>query len=89
MSTTLTIRNLDEAVKQRLRVRAAYNKRSMEAEAREILATCLADGQGALADKETAMTERMKRIESVVGIWKGNLNGKTTDEIMQELRGDD
>lgn len=89
VSTTLTIRNLDEAVKQRLRVRAAYNKRSMEAEAREILATCLADGQGTLADKETAMTERMKRIESVVGTWKGHLNGKTTDEIMQELRGDD
>lgn len=89
MRTTLTIRNLDETVKQRLRIRAAYNKRSMEAEAREILATCLADGQGPLVDKETAMAERMKRIESVVGTWKGQLNGKTTDEIMQELRGDD
>lgn len=89
MSTTLTIRNLDEAVKQRLRMRAAYNKRSMEAEAREILATSLADGVESLVDKETAIAARMKRIESVVGIWKDQMNGKTTDEIMQELRGDD
>ena len=89
MSTTLTIRNLDEAVKQRLRMRAACNKRSMEAEAREILATSLADGVEPLVDKETAIAARMKRIESVVGIWKDQMNGKTTDEIMQELRGDD
>ncbi len=33
----LTIRNLDETTKARLRVRAAHNGRSMEAEAREIL----------------------------------------------------
>lgn len=33
----LTIRNLDEGVKQRLRERAARNKRSMEAEVRAIL----------------------------------------------------
>jgi plasmid stability protein len=33
----LTIRSLDEDVKERLRVRAAKNQRSMEAEAREIL----------------------------------------------------
>jgi len=34
---TLTIRNLDEKVKSRLRVRAARHGRSMEEEAREIL----------------------------------------------------
>jgi antitoxin FitA len=34
---TLTIRNLDAAVKERLRVRAAEHGHSMEAEAREIL----------------------------------------------------
>ena len=34
----LNIRNLDETVKQRLQVRAARHGRSMEAEAREILA---------------------------------------------------
>ena len=34
---TLTIRNVDAAVKERLRVRAAQHGRSMEAEARSIL----------------------------------------------------
>ena len=34
---TITIRGLDEAVKRRLRVRAARHGRSMEEEAREIL----------------------------------------------------
>lgn len=36
-NSTLTVRNLDDAVKGRLRVRAAENGRSMEAEARAIL----------------------------------------------------
>jgi antitoxin FitA len=34
---TIVIRNLDENVKRRLKVRAARNGRSMEAEARELL----------------------------------------------------
>lgn len=38
---TLTIRDLDESVKSRLRVRAAHHGRSMEAEARDILGTVL------------------------------------------------
>jgi plasmid stability protein len=40
---TITVRNLDEAVKARLRIRAAENGRSMEAEAREILRAALLD----------------------------------------------
>jgi antitoxin FitA len=40
---TLTIRNLDQAVKERLRVRAAEHGRSMEAEARRILQTALTE----------------------------------------------
>ena len=40
---TLVIRDLDEAVKTRLRVRAAHNGRSMEAEARAILGAALAE----------------------------------------------
>lgn len=38
---TLTVRNLDDDLKARLRVRAAQNGRSMEAEAREILRASL------------------------------------------------
>ena len=43
--STMTIRNLDPALKERLRVRAAEHGHSMEAEARRILQTSLyADG---------------------------------------------
>jgi len=38
---TLTIRNLDPAIKERLRIRAAEHGHSMEAEARRILQTTL------------------------------------------------
>lgn len=38
---TMTIRNLDDEVKARLRVRAAQHGRSMEEEARNILRTAL------------------------------------------------
>lgn len=41
--STLTIRNVDEELKQRLRVRAAQHGRSMEAEVRAILHESLAD----------------------------------------------
>jgi plasmid stability protein len=44
MPSTLTVRNLDDEVKARLRIRAAQNGRSMEAEARSILAAGLLDG---------------------------------------------
>jgi len=40
---TLTIRNVDEKVKRRLQVRAALNGRSMEAEARAIIAALVED----------------------------------------------
>ena len=43
---SLTIRNLDDKVKARLRVRAARNGRSMEDEVREILRTALAERDG-------------------------------------------
>lgn len=41
--STLTVRNLDDDLKARLRVRAAQHGRSMEAEVREILRESLAD----------------------------------------------
>ena len=39
---TLTIRNVDAGIKERLRVRAAQHGRSMEAEARSILSEAVA-----------------------------------------------
>ena len=41
--TSITIRNLDEPLKRRLRVRAAGNNRSMEEEARDILRCVLSE----------------------------------------------
>jgi antitoxin FitA len=44
--SVLTVRNLDDDLKTRLRVRAAQHGRSMEAEAREILRESLEGEQG-------------------------------------------
>jgi plasmid stability protein len=44
--SVLTVRNLDDDLKTRLRVRAAQHGRSMEAEAREILRESLDDPHG-------------------------------------------
>lgn len=44
MGSTLMIRNLDDDVKARLRVRAATQGRSMAAEVRAILAEAVSDG---------------------------------------------
>lgn len=52
---TLTVRDLDDALKARLRVRAAGNGRSMEAEARAILRAALA----ALPDR--GLASRIRR----------------------------
>ena len=55
---TLTIRNVDAAVKERLRVRAARHGRSMEAEAR----TILSDAVAAEPDKsEPNLAEAIRR----------------------------
>ena len=42
---SITIRNLDDSVKTRLRVRAAEHHRSMEEEARLILREAVSDGK--------------------------------------------
>ncbi len=43
MASTITVRNLDDDVKAKLRVRAAENGRSMEAEVRAILRSSVAE----------------------------------------------
>ena len=47
---SITIRNLDDDVKTRLRVRAAGHRRSMEEEVRVILRDAVNDGQDGLRD---------------------------------------
>lgn len=50
---TIVVRNLDEGVKQRLRVRAAKHGRSMEAEVRSILEESVREENFAVAIIET------------------------------------
>ena len=87
MSTTLTIRNLDEDVKRKLRLRAASNQTSMEAEARAIIARAVNEPE-TIAPPRTP-EEMRARLEAVRGIWKDRAGGRSTDEVMRELRGDD
>ncbi len=90
ISTTLTIRNLDEPVKQKLRMQAASHGRSMEAEARAILTLAVQDKKpelpaplaAALAADDTPAPSPFAHLR---GIWKGRMS---TDEIMQITRGE-
>lgn len=86
MSTTLTIRNLAEPVKQKLRMRAARHGRSMEAEAREILAHVVEEPNDATTGSLTQQQRMIQALDSLSGIWKGR---GSTDEMMRELRGED
>jgi antitoxin FitA len=55
---TLTIRQLDEKTKTRLRVRAAHHGRSMEEEAREILRSVLSASRPGKANLADAIRRR-------------------------------
>jgi antitoxin FitA len=55
--TTLTIRNVEPALKERLRMRAARNGRSMEAELRHILSTTI----GGESNREVNLAEAIRR----------------------------
>jgi plasmid stability protein len=71
---TLTIRKLDDAVYQRLKDQARHNQRSIEAEARVILAA------GAKLDREAVIREMDEIRRSLEGKFKGD----TTAWIREE-----
>ena len=81
----MTIRNLDESVKQKLRVQAATHQRSMEAEAREILARAVQAGGSADAAPADPGAGVRGRFGHLQGIWKGRMS---TDEAMEITRGE-
>jgi plasmid stability protein len=84
---TITIRNLDEQVKRRLRVIAAEHGRSMEAEARAILTreTMGPKQSGRPANYDTSDEMPPSVCDDVRGTWKGRMR---TDEIMTITRGE-
>lgn len=57
---SITIRNLDDQTKDRLRVRAAHRRRSMEDEARSILREALARDSVAPANLANAIASRFQ-----------------------------
>lgn len=81
MAGTLTIRNLDDDVKQGLRILAATNGRSMEAEARRILAE---EVSKSIPDEFSDISKE-NRFDHLRGIWKSRMS---TDEVMSITRGD-
>jgi len=59
----ITIRNLEETTKRKLKIRAAMNGRSMEQEAREILKSALAHP----ARKQSNLAQRIREIFGPLG----------------------
>jgi antitoxin FitA len=62
---SITIRNLDEQTKARLRVRAAHRKRSMEEEARNILHAALAEAAATPRNLADAIRRRFRPLGGV------------------------
>lgn len=62
---TLTIRDLDESLKRRLRTRAASRNRSMEEEARQILRAALADASAPAVDIVSRIRGRFSDLGNV------------------------
>ncbi|MGM0675508.1 MAG: FitA-like ribbon-helix-helix domain-containing protein [Spirochaetota bacterium] len=64
---TLTIRNLDDELKSRLRIRAAQHDHSMEEEARLILRDILSESED--VEEQTGIGTRIrKRLENLGGV---------------------
>lgn len=61
---SMTIRNIDDTLKSRLRIRAAEHGRSMEEEARHILRSALAN---AGSDGESLVASIRRKVERVGG----------------------
>jgi antitoxin FitA len=62
---SLTIRDLDESLKQRLRIRAAHLNRSMEEPARQILREALADKSAPAVDLGRRIRARFSPVGGV------------------------
>ncbi len=62
---SITVRNLDDEVKRKLRIRAAEHGCSMEAEAREILTKAVDDSATPREGLGTRIHERFKAVEGV------------------------
>ena len=80
---TITIRNLPDPVRDRLRLRAAKRGRSMEAEAREVLAEVTADA----ADQDTYedFVARVRQVQAAIAPFR-DPHYLASDELIAERR---
>lgn len=62
---SITIRNLDERTKARLRLRAAHHRRSMEEEARKILRAAVAEEPVARRNLADAIRRRFQPLGGI------------------------
>ena len=62
---SLTIRNIEDPLKARLRIRAAHHGRSMEDEARHILRAALTEEDRPVTDLGKAIHQRFARLGGV------------------------
>ena len=62
---SITVRNLEEGLKRRLRIRAAENGRSMEQEARDILRAALSQESSTGKDLASAIRARFAPLGGV------------------------
>ena len=80
---TITIRNLPDPVRDRLRLRAAKRGRSMEAEAREVLAQAVAPDSASTTAAEVAA--RMRRAQAIIRA-RIDPSRSLVDELIEQRR---
>lgn len=80
---TLTIRNLPDEVRDRLRVRAAQKGRSMEAEARELIGRAL--GEAEPADKQADWKASIREAQEAFAPYR-NPDVSIIDELIGDRR---
>jgi plasmid stability protein len=80
---TLTIRNLPDDVRDRLRVRAAENGRSMEAEVREVLSQAVPKKRQPSSPEE--IRERVRSVQAAFEKYK-RPGESVVDEFLAERR---
>ena len=79
---TLTIRNLPDAIRDKLRIRAATNGRSTEAEVRSVLSEAVAD-EG--EEVRPTIRERVERLQAAFAPFR-SAHGSIADELIAERR---
>ena len=80
---TLTIRNLPDEVRKELRVRAARNGRSMEAEARQVIADAM--GKSGSADLQAEWKGSIREAQEAFAPFR-NPKISAVDELIAERR---